>query len=117
MKCTSDIVCSILEQYPQYKIISNNSENFLLRWNEQKNTDNNNKKKSKTEGKKRKTRKGKYTAYMAFLKDNTVDTDIKAKHPDIDFGDLSKTKSEIWKSMSKDDKDIYQTKANELTSS
>jgi len=63
---------------------------------------------------KRKTnKKGTMTSYAIFLKDNKIIDQIKIRYPDLNFGQYSKIKGEIWKTMSVIDKNIYKKKAVE----
>lgn len=58
-------------------------------------------------------KKGKMTSYSMFLKDENITTEIKERYPDKKFGEYSKIKGEIWKTMSSSDKEIYKLKAKE----
>lgn len=70
---------------------------------------------SKIKVKKRRNtnKKGKMTSYSIFLKDENIMDEIKARYPNKNFGEYSKIKGEIWKTMSSKDKEVYQLKAKE----
>lgn len=70
---------------------------------------------SKIKVKKRRNtnKKGKMTSYSIFLKDENIMNQIKERYPDKKFGEYSKIKGEIWKTMSSKDKEVYKIKAKE----
>lgn len=70
---------------------------------------------SKIKVKKRRNtnKKGKMTSYSIFLKDENIMEQIKQRYPDKNFGEYSKIKGEIWKTMSSKDKEVYKLKAKE----
>merc|ERR1712138_89297 len=50
------------------------------------------------------------TAYTMFSKDSSITEDLKKKHgEDITIGDMSKLKSELWKTLSEKDKELRKT--------
>lgn len=71
---------------------------------------------SKIKVKKRRNtnKKGKMTSYSIFLKDENIMNQIKERYPDKNFGEYSKIKGEIWKTMSSKDKEVYKLKAKEF---
>tara|TARA_B110000285_G_C15119525_1_gene616223 strand:+ start:1062 stop:1484 length:423 start_codon:yes stop_codon:yes gene_type:complete len=56
-------------------------------------------------------KKGTMTSYAIFLKDTEVIDQIKARYPNRKFGEYSKIKGEIWRTMSSIDKAVYKEKA------
>ncbi len=56
-------------------------------------------------------KKGTMTSYAIFLKDSLIINQIKQRYPNKNFGEYSKIKGEIWRTMSPIDKDIYKKKA------
>jgi hypothetical protein len=52
-------------------------------------------------------KKGQMTSYSFFLKDNEVSDKLKEQYPEKTFGEISKLKGNIWRSMSKVDKSKY----------
>jgi hypothetical protein len=58
-------------------------------------------------------KKGTMTSYAIFLKDSKIIDQIKERYPDRKFGEYSKIKGEIWRTMSSVDKDLYKEKAIE----
>lgn len=56
-------------------------------------------------------KKGTMTSYAIFLKDTEVIDQIKERYPNRKFGEYSKIKGEIWRSMSSIDKAVYKEKA------
>lgn len=58
-------------------------------------------------------KKGTMTSYAIFLKDTKIIDQIKERYPDRKFGEYSKIKGEIWRTMSSVDKDLYKQKAIE----
>jgi hypothetical protein len=58
-------------------------------------------------------KKGTMTSYAIFLKDSKIIDQIKERYPDRKFGEYSKIKGEIWRTMSSVDKDLYKQKAIE----
>ena len=58
--------------------------------------------------------KGKQTSYSIFLKDEEIRKHIDEKHGEITFTERSKIYSELWKVMSKKDKDEYKKRAIEI---
>ena len=54
------------------------------------------------------------TAYTMFSKDSSITEDLKKKHgEDITIGDMSKLKSELWKTLSEKDKEKYEQMAKD----
>jgi len=49
----------------------------------------------------------KFNPYSAFLKDKSIQAKIKNDNPNLSFGDLSKLKGQIWKNLSKEEKNKY----------
>jgi len=70
-------------------------------------------KKVKIKKRRNTNKKGKMTSYAMFLKDKDIVDEIKKRYPDKKFGEYSKLKGQIWKTMSTKDKDIYKLKALE----
>lgn len=70
---------------------------------------------SKIKVKKRRNtnKKGRMTSYSIFLKDEDIMNQIKERYPNKNFGEYSKIKGEIWKTMSSKDKEVYKLKAKE----
>ena len=65
--------------------------------------------------KKRNTnKKGRMTCYSMFLKDKVVEEELKRKHPNKAFGEISKEKAKVWKAMSDIDKEDYRTTAKQF---
>jgi len=60
-------------------------------------------------------RKGVINPYAAFLGDKDVEDKLRKDHPEATFGELSKLKGPIWKSLSKKEKEKYQEMALEIT--
>jgi hypothetical protein len=60
-------------------------------------------------------RKGIINAYAAFLGDKEVEENLRKDNPDATFGELSKLKGPLWKSLSEKEREIYKQKAIELT--
>ncbi len=60
-------------------------------------------------------RKGIINAYAAFLGDKEVEEELRKENPEATFGELSKLKGPRWKSLTEEQKAVYQEKANELT--
>lgn len=58
-------------------------------------------------------KKGTMTSYAIFLKDSKIINQIKERYPNKKFGEYSKIKGEIWRTMSSIDKDLYKKKAIE----
>jgi len=58
-------------------------------------------------------KKGTMTSYAIFLKDSKIIDQIKERYPNKKFGEYSKIKGEIWRTMSSVDKDLYKQKAIE----
>lgn len=58
-------------------------------------------------------KKGRMTSYSIFLKDENIMNQIKERYPDKSFGEYSKLKGEIWKTMSSKDKEVYKVEAKE----
>ena len=58
-------------------------------------------------------KKGTMTSYAIFLKDSKIIDQIKERYPNRKFGEYSKIKGEIWRTMSDIDKDVYRKKAVE----
>jgi len=58
-------------------------------------------------------KKGTMTSYAIFLKDSKIIDQIKKRYPNKKFGEYSKIKGEIWRTLSSIDKDIYKQKAIE----
>ena len=58
-------------------------------------------------------KKGTMTSYAIFLKDSKIIDQIKERYPNRKFGEYSKIKGEIWRTMSPTDKNIYKQKAIE----
>ena len=58
-------------------------------------------------------KKGQMTSYSFFLKDTEVSIKIKKQYPGKPFGEISKLKGNIWRSMSKVDKTKYTIMAEE----
>ena len=58
-------------------------------------------------------KKGRMTSYSMFLKDDNIINEIKRRYPDKKFGEYSKIKGEVWKTMSSKDKEVYKLKAKE----
>jgi len=58
-------------------------------------------------------KKGTMTSYAIFLKDSKIINQIKERYPNKKFGEYSKIKGEIWRTMSSVDKDLYKKKAIE----
>ena len=56
-------------------------------------------------------KKGTMTSYAIFLKDSKVIDQIKIRYPNRKFGEYSKIKGEIWRSMSSIDKAVYKETA------
>jgi len=56
-------------------------------------------------------KKGTMTSYAIFLKDSKIIDQIKERYPNKKFGEYSKIKGEIWRTMSSTDKDGYKAKA------
>jgi hypothetical protein len=56
-------------------------------------------------------KKGTMTSYAIFLKDSKIIDQIKERYPNKKFGEYSKIKGEIWRTMSSTDKDVYKAKA------
>ena len=52
-------------------------------------------------------KKGQMTSYSFFLKDTAVSSKIKKQYPGKTFGEISKLKGNIWRSMSEADKLKY----------
>jgi len=69
--------------------------------------------KMKVKKKRNTNKKGRMTSYAMFLRDEQIINQIKERYPDKKFGEYSKIKGEIWKTMSTTDKNIYKTKAKE----
>tara|TARA_Y100001958_G_scaffold149857_1_gene132927 strand:- start:258 stop:989 length:732 start_codon:yes stop_codon:yes gene_type:complete len=54
------------------------------------------------------------TAYTMFSKDSSITEDLKKKHgEDITIGEMSKLKSELWKTLSEKDKEKYEQMAKD----
>ena len=54
------------------------------------------------------------TAYTMFSKDSSITADLKKKHgEDISIGEMSKLKSELWKTLSEKDKEKYEQMAKD----
>jgi len=64
---------------------------------------------------KRKSRQGVVTSWSVFLKDKAIEKQLLENSPKADFGTLSALKSQIWKSYTNEQKNIYKQKASELT--
>ena len=60
-------------------------------------------------------RKGIINAYAAVLGDKEVEENLRKDNPDATFGELSKLKGPLWKSLSEKEREIYKQKAIELT--
>ena len=58
-------------------------------------------------------KKGTMTSYAIFLKDSKIIDQIKERYPNRKFGEYSKIKGEIWRTMSPTDKNVYKQKAIE----
>jgi hypothetical protein len=58
-------------------------------------------------------KKGTMTSYAIYLKDSNIMNQIKTRYPDLSFGEYSKIKGEIWRTLSDVDKNIYKQKAIE----
>ena len=58
-------------------------------------------------------KKGTMTSYAIFLKDSKIINQIKERYPNKKFGEYSKIKGEIWRTMSSVDKNLYKQKAIE----
>tara|TARA_B100001013_G_scaffold116201_1_gene66969 strand:- start:1526 stop:1975 length:450 start_codon:yes stop_codon:yes gene_type:complete len=69
----------------------------------------------KTYKKKVSRRKGIINAYAAFLGDKSVEERLRKQNPDATFGELSKLKGPLWKSLSDDEKKVYKDKAKKQT--
>ena len=55
------------------------------------------------------------TSWSVFLKDKAIEKQLLENSPKADFGTLSALKSQIWKSYTNEQKNIYKQKASELT--
>ena len=55
------------------------------------------------------------TSWSVFLKDKAIEKSLLENNPNADFGTLSGLKSQIWKSYTDEQKNIYKQKASELT--
>ena len=64
---------------------------------------------------KRKSRRGVITSWSVFLKDKVIEKQLLENNPDANFGTLSALKSQIWKTYTNKQKNIYKQKASELT--
>ncbi len=62
-------------------------------------------------------RKGIINAYAAFLGDKEVEENLRKDNPDATFGELSKLKGPLWRSLNEKEREIYKQKAIELTKS
>jgi len=62
-------------------------------------------------------RKGVINSYAAFLGDKDVENRLREENPEATFGELSKLKGPLWKSLTKEEKEVYKQKAKELTAS
>lgn len=69
--------------------------------------------KIKVKKKRNTNKKGRMTSYAMFLRDDNIINQIKERYPDKKFGEYSKIKGEVWKTMSSKDKEIYKIKAKE----
>ena len=64
--------------------------------------------------KRTKVKKGRVTGYTLFLKDVELNAQLKDKFKEEGFGNISKMKGEIWKTMSQTDKDDFRNRAKEI---
>lgn len=53
----------------------------------------------------------KINPYAAFLSNKEIQAEIRRNNPDLNFGELSKLKGQIWKNLSQENKDYYKNLA------